>query len=69
MSKKKRITIDACLKEHPNAFRLMICKYCNEAIEWRSKSIVDNHCLTEIKNEVIEDLIQAFAIANISLEK
>ncbi|CAG8558901.1 609_t:CDS:1, partial [Dentiscutata heterogama] len=42
MSKKKRIAIDTQLKEHPNTFRIddnvLVCEYCNEAIEWKSKS-------------------------------
>ncbi|CAG8613883.1 17990_t:CDS:1, partial [Gigaspora rosea] len=48
MSKRKSITISTRLQEHPNTFRIdnniLICEYCNEPVEWKSKSTVDSHC-------------------------
>ncbi|CAG8773412.1 24935_t:CDS:2, partial [Gigaspora rosea] len=71
----KSITISTRLQEHPNTFHInnniLICEYCNEPVEWKSKSTVDSHFLSaaDIKSEVIEDLIEIFAIADIPLEK
>ncbi|CAG8701415.1 9253_t:CDS:1, partial [Dentiscutata heterogama] len=48
MPKKQNVTILTRLQEHPNTFRVdsnvLICEYCNEPVEWKSKSTVDNHC-------------------------
>ncbi|RIA81720.1 hypothetical protein C1645_836534 [Glomus cerebriforme] len=44
-------------------------KKLQKCVKWRQKSTVDNHSAADLKKQVIEDLIEAFAIADIPFEK
>ena len=103
MSKKRKTaSIHTRCNEYKDIFRvddnILFCNYCNISVDWKRKSIVDNHCnsqkhisnvksqeenqnktqqltlssaqaAAESKKQLIEDLIEAFAIADIPLEK
>lgn len=106
MSRKRTraptVTVSTRLTEHPGVFRVdngvLFCEYCDVSVEWKSKSTVDDHCISkkhiaqgklynakqrekkqvtldtnfraaDIRKKVIEDLIEAFATADIPLEK
>ena len=105
MSSKKRkfkaVSVHSRCKEYNGTFRvddnILFCNYCNISIEWKQKSVVDNHCKSQkhisnvnshnneknktqltlpatqtaadFKKQVIEDLLEAFVIADIPLEK
>ncbi|RGB27106.1 hypothetical protein C1646_799443 [Rhizophagus diaphanus] len=100
--RKKTVSIATQMNQYPGVFKedneIMFCKFCDLSVEWKSKSIIDGHCLLkshikkkqtyesnakrqgqvtisninaafESRKEVIEDLIEAFSLANIPLEK
>ncbi|RHZ86999.1 hypothetical protein Glove_41g191 [Diversispora epigaea] len=106
MSSKKRkfkvVSVHSRCKEYVNIFRvddnILFCNYCNISVEWRQKSVVDNHCKSQkhisnvnihnnkernnvqltlsatqdaadLKKQVIEELLEAFVVADIPLEK
>ncbi|PKY34385.1 hypothetical protein RhiirB3_457979 [Rhizophagus irregularis] len=100
--KSKVVSVYTRCNEYKDIFHvddnILFCNYCNVSVEWKHKSVVDNHCksqkhisnvrsqeeshnrtqqltlsstraASESKNQLIEDLIEAFAIADIPLEK
>ncbi|CAB4437276.1 unnamed protein product [Rhizophagus irregularis] len=77
MPKRKRnyknVSVYTRCNKYEDIFRVddkvLFCNYCNVSVEWRQKSTVDNHLAADLKKQVIEDLIEAFAIADILLEK
>ena len=103
MSKKRKTaSIHTRCNEYKDIFRvddnILFCNYCNISVNWKHKSIIDNHCnsqkhifnvksqeenqnktqqltlsstqvAAESKKQLIEDLIEAFVIADIPLEK
>ncbi|PKY50585.1 hypothetical protein RhiirA4_467146 [Rhizophagus irregularis] len=75
-NKANAITIYIKVKEHPDVFCIknsfLFCNYCDLSVEWRHKStqsLETTLLAVESKREVVESLIQAFANANIPLEK
>ncbi|GBB93453.1 hypothetical protein RclHR1_21770003 [Rhizophagus clarus] len=100
--KSKSISVHTRCNEYKDIFHvddnILFCNYCNIAIDWKHKSVVENHCksqkhisnvrnqeegqnrtqqltfsstqaFSETKKLLIEDLIEAFAAADIPLEK
>jgi len=49
--KKKTVSIYTRCKEYEEVFRvdsnILFCNYCNVSVEWKYKSVVDNHCKSQ----------------------
>ncbi|RHZ54181.1 hypothetical protein Glove_429g9 [Diversispora epigaea] len=74
--KFKAVSVYGRCKKYNDIFcvdnNILFCNYCNISIEWKQKSVVDNHCKSQkhISNvNIIEDLLEAFVIADIPLKK
>ncbi|PKY47648.1 hypothetical protein RhiirA4_462942 [Rhizophagus irregularis] len=73
LKKEKTISIYIRLNEYKKVFciddNILFYIYCNISVEWKHKSVVDNHCKSQKHKLNVRNLIEAFAAANIPLEK